>query len=138
MFKFQNKGISLIELLVSFIIIGILQVVGISYYCKVIERARSIEAVEALTVIRNLGKIIYQENGKIDNFDFMVAGFPVNCAGQFSHYFSYVALMKRNDILKIQAMRCANKTGKKTSALRPYFIILETNYKTGKDTWSYS
>ncbi|HHE37529.1 MAG TPA: prepilin-type N-terminal cleavage/methylation domain-containing protein [Candidatus Cloacimonetes bacterium] len=70
MFKtFQNqKGFSLIELLVVVVIIAILAAIAVPIYMSYVRKARSTEAQSAIAAIRSAYRVYYQTYGSTENY----------------------------------------------------------------------
>jgi prepilin-type N-terminal cleavage/methylation domain-containing protein len=67
--KAQNqKGFSLIELLVVVIIIAILAAIAVPIYMRYVEKARATEAQSAIAAIRSAYRVHYQTYGTTDNY----------------------------------------------------------------------
>lgn len=67
--KAQNqKGFSLIELLVVVIIISILAAIAVPIYMRYVEKARATEAQSAIAAIRSAYRVHYQTYGTTDNY----------------------------------------------------------------------
>jgi prepilin-type N-terminal cleavage/methylation domain-containing protein len=68
--KMQNqKGFSLIELLVVVVIIAILAAIAVPIYMNYVRSARSTEAQTALAAIRSTYRVQRQTYGSTDNYD---------------------------------------------------------------------
>jgi len=68
MFKNQ-KGFSLIELLVVVVIIAILAAIAVPIYMNYVRNARSTEAQSAIAAIRSTYRVHYQTYGSTDDYD---------------------------------------------------------------------
>ena len=66
----QQRGFTLIELMIVVIVVGVLAAVAIPMYQIVPERSRSTEAVSALGLIRKAMRIHYAEHGGYANANF--------------------------------------------------------------------
>jgi prepilin-type N-terminal cleavage/methylation domain-containing protein len=64
----NQKGFSLIELLVVVIIIAILAAIAVPIYMKYVQRARSSEAQSAISSIRQAYRAYHNQYGNTDNF----------------------------------------------------------------------
>ncbi len=67
----DDKGFTLIELMIVVIIIGILAAVAIPMYQVVPERSRATEAVAGLDSVRNALRVYYAEHGSYSNVSFV-------------------------------------------------------------------
>ena len=67
---FKNeRGFSLIELLVVVVIIAILAAIAVPIYMNYVRNARSTEAQAAIAAIRSTYRVHYQTYGTTDNYD---------------------------------------------------------------------
>ncbi|MBN1326315.1 MAG: prepilin-type N-terminal cleavage/methylation domain-containing protein [Candidatus Cloacimonetes bacterium] len=67
--KFKNqKGFSLIELLVVVVIIAILAAIAVPIYMSYVRKARATEAQTAIAAIRSAYRVHYQTYGTTDNY----------------------------------------------------------------------
>lgn len=72
--SFKNqKGFSLIELLVVVVIIAILAAIAVPIYMNYVRNARSTEAQSAIAAIRSTYRVHYQTYGTTDNYDIEAA-----------------------------------------------------------------
>ncbi|MCF7802389.1 MAG: prepilin-type N-terminal cleavage/methylation domain-containing protein [Candidatus Marinimicrobia bacterium] len=62
--KENQKGFSLVELMIVLVIIGILAAVGVPIYTSNVQKAKMSEADAALGTIRTALRVYYAENGK--------------------------------------------------------------------------
>ena len=71
MFKYlkDQKGFSLIELLVVVVIIAILAAIAVPIYMNYVRQARSTEAQSAIAAIRQTYRVHYQTYGTTDSYD---------------------------------------------------------------------
>ncbi|MCK4653426.1 MAG: prepilin-type N-terminal cleavage/methylation domain-containing protein [Candidatus Cloacimonetes bacterium] len=71
MFKYlkDQKGFSLIELLVVVVIIAILAAIAVPIYMNYVRQARSTEAQSAIAAIRQTYRVHYQTYGTTDAYD---------------------------------------------------------------------
>lgn len=67
-FKKNQKGFSLIELLVVVVIIAILAAIAVPIYMKYVKTARATEAQSAIAGIRSAYRVYYQTYGSTENF----------------------------------------------------------------------
>ena len=68
--KLQNqKGFSLIELLVVVVIIAILAAIAVPIYMKYVNQARSTEAQSAIAALRQTYRVHYQTYGSTTDYD---------------------------------------------------------------------
>lgn len=58
-----NKGFTLMETMVTIVIIGILSSVAVPKFSFVIEKTRSAEGIQTLTALRGAQELYFQENG---------------------------------------------------------------------------
>jgi len=65
----NQKGFSLIELLVVVIIIAILAAIAVPIYMSYVQKARATEAQSAIAAIRSAYRVHYQTYGNTDDFD---------------------------------------------------------------------
>lgn len=65
----NQKGFSLIELLVVVVIIAILAAIAVPIYMNYVRNARSTEAQSALAAIRSTYRVHYQTFGSTENYD---------------------------------------------------------------------
>ena len=65
----NQKGFSLIELLVVVVIIAILAAIAVPIYMNYVRNARSTEAQSALAAIRSTYRVHYQTYGSTENYD---------------------------------------------------------------------
>jgi len=70
MLKFfrNNKGFTLVEILVVVIIVAILAAIAVPIYMRYVEKARSTEAQSALSAIRTAYRVQRQTYGSTDNY----------------------------------------------------------------------
>jgi type IV pilus assembly protein PilA len=64
----NQKGFSLIELLVVVIIIAILAAIAVPIYMSYVQKARATEAQSAIAAIRSAYRIYYQTYGNTDDY----------------------------------------------------------------------
>ena len=71
MLKFfrNNKGFTLVEILVVVIIVAILAAIAVPIYMRYVEKARSTEAQSALSAIRTAYRVHRQTYGSTDNYN---------------------------------------------------------------------
>ncbi len=65
----DQKGFSLIELLVVVVIIAILAAIAVPIYMNYVRQARSTEAQTAIAAIRSTFRIYYQTYGSTEDYD---------------------------------------------------------------------
>lgn len=65
----NQKGFSLIELLVVVVIIAILAAIAVPIYMNYVRKARSTEAQSAIAAIRSAYRVYYQTYGTTDDYD---------------------------------------------------------------------
>ncbi|MCF7793802.1 MAG: prepilin-type N-terminal cleavage/methylation domain-containing protein [Candidatus Cloacimonetes bacterium] len=65
----NQKGFSLIELLVVVVIIAILAAIAVPIYMNYVRKARSTEAQSAIAAIRSAYRVHYQTYGTTDDYD---------------------------------------------------------------------
>ncbi len=65
----NEKGFSLIELLVVVVIIAILAAIAVPIYMNYVRNARSTEAQTAIAALRSTYRVEYQTYGTTDNYD---------------------------------------------------------------------
>jgi type IV pilus assembly protein PilA len=70
MLKFfkNNKGFTLVEILVVVIIVAILAAIAVPIYMRYVEKARSTEAQSAISAIRTAYRVQRQTYGSTDNY----------------------------------------------------------------------
>ncbi|MDP3113531.1 MAG: prepilin-type N-terminal cleavage/methylation domain-containing protein [Candidatus Cloacimonadaceae bacterium] len=72
--KLKNqKGFTLIEILVVVIIVAILAALAVPRYLRYVEKSRSTEAQTAISTIRKTYDVYLQTNGSTDNFSVVLA-----------------------------------------------------------------
>jgi prepilin-type N-terminal cleavage/methylation domain-containing protein len=81
MFAKNQRGFTLIELMICITIIGVLATVAIPMFQTVPERSKSTEAVTALSLIRTSMRIYYVEHGTFANGTFFTDGAQVTSGG---------------------------------------------------------
>ena len=64
----NNKGFTLVEILVVVIIVAILAAIAVPIYMRYVERARSTEAQTAINAIRTAYRVHRQTYGSTDNY----------------------------------------------------------------------
>ncbi len=67
-FKKNQKGFSLIELLVVVVIIAILAAIAVPIYMSYVKKARATEAQSAIAAIRSAYRVYYQTFGSTENY----------------------------------------------------------------------
>ncbi len=65
----NQKGFSLIELLVVVVIIAILAAIAVPIYMNYVRNARSTEAQSAIAAIRSAFRVYYQTYGNTENYN---------------------------------------------------------------------
>ncbi len=65
----NEKGFTLIEILVVVIIVALLAAISVPYYMRYVEKARATEAQSALRTISNSYNIYAQEHGSTRDYD---------------------------------------------------------------------
>jgi prepilin-type N-terminal cleavage/methylation domain-containing protein len=141
----RKKGFTLLELVITIIIVAILATLGFTQYGAVIERSRSAEARAILGSIRTFAaahRMQYRSLAGPPPFDNTQAGIgpaldqiPSTCTDRVSHYFSY-AVSVADPVITITATRCTGDTGKPPGRPGgPFTLTLTTNLVTGADTW---
>ena len=83
MLRRNQRGFTLVELMIVVIIVGILAAVAIPMYQGATERAKASEAVAALGTIRGAMRVYYAEHGTYVNANF-VDGNQVTAGGVLS------------------------------------------------------
>jgi type IV pilus assembly protein PilE len=64
----NQKGFTLVEILVVVIIVAILAAIAVPLYMRYVEKARSSEAQTALSTIRKTYEIYFQQNATLEGF----------------------------------------------------------------------
>ncbi|MBN2565314.1 MAG: prepilin-type N-terminal cleavage/methylation domain-containing protein [Candidatus Eisenbacteria bacterium] len=77
----DNRGFTLVELMIAVTVIGILATVAIPMFQVVPERSKSTEAVTALGLIRSAMRIYYVEHGSYANAALFTDGAQVTNGG---------------------------------------------------------
>jgi prepilin-type N-terminal cleavage/methylation domain-containing protein len=81
MFGRNQRGFTLVELMIVVTIVGVLATVAIPMYQEVPERSKSTEAVTALGLIRSAMRIYYVEHGTFANAAIFTNGAQVTSGG---------------------------------------------------------
>lgn len=81
MFGRNQRGFTLIELMIVVTIIGVLATVAIPMYQVVPERSKSTEAVTALGLVRSAMRVYYAEHGTFVNGGLFTDGAQVTSGG---------------------------------------------------------
>ena len=91
----KNKGFTLIEIMVSIIIVAILAAIGLVNYMGQLEKSRSAEAQANLGMLKTLARSYYQETGNypvlsdlMDATNILPSAGSVNCTNA-NYYFDY-------------------------------------------------
>lgn len=141
----NEKGFTLLELIVVGVIVGILATVGIQQYSRAIEQSRGAEAKQILGQVRTTAAGFYLTNANSltgfsnDNAGIGVQVDRIPSVCRATHYFSYGTGGVTATGVTITATRCTGDNGKPPGAVAQataITLILTTDLSTGVDTWS--
>lgn len=138
----KKRGLTLLELIIVIIIIGILATLGFTQYTRLIEKARGAEARSILGDLRKKAAAYRLEHGTIAgitgaDLDITASAGDIPSVCAPSHYFSYAIATAADPTITVSAARCA-AGGKMPNANAPtggQTLTLTTNLNTGVDTW---
>ena len=126
---FSKKGFTMIELLVTVLLIGILAAMALPQYVKVVEKQKGTEAVNLLAVIGKAQERYFAVNEKYasdfsdldsDLIDFSTKT-PAKGSSYNTKYFVFLLDGTDDNVSKVKATRRGNES-----------YILERNYTTGE------
>ena len=108
----MKRGFTLIELLVVVLIIGILSSVALPQYTNAVEKARTAEAVQNISMLEKQLDLYLLENGyPNDSMEYKDMSFPVDLAGGtlegnyfYTKFFSYYTLVSSRH-MEIEVVR---------------------------------
>ncbi len=100
------KGFTLLEIMISVVIIGILASIAFPRYIKVVERGRTAEARNALGLIRSAeASYGFEYNGYTADINVLQLGLPTSCSP--SYYYSY-GITGGGGTFTASAVRCTS------------------------------
>ena len=117
--KSSMRALTLIELIIVIIIVGVLAALGINQYGKMVEKARG---AEARMILGQMRALVYQyrlENGSVTSIAYpdvnigtasdQIPSYSASCRS--THYFAY-AMGVTNPQVRLWAMRCTSGGGR--------------------------
>lgn len=149
-FRYLNS-LTLMELTIVLIIVGILSMIGYGQYIKFTERARGVEARQMLRRLRDVAEEMYMINHKLPSlmtdpanyYDAFGIGpgddqLPILGECRPNYYFCYIVQTPADiGVAIFYAIRCT-EGGKPPQS--PYgqnkYLMLNTDFRTGKDIWT--
>lgn len=143
-----KAGFTLMELIITILLIASLSAIGAARYKRVVERSRAREAMAILDQIRSAEEGYRNEFGTYvgtnilnpaaaENQASMLAEtvIPRDCV-QVTHYFSYAITLANEDNLGVTATRCTGATGKRPGAVTGYTVVTDhTGLVTVSNPW---
>jgi type IV pilus assembly protein PilE len=138
----MKRGFTLLEILITIIIVGVLATLGLTQYNKVVERARGSEARQILGQLRGMCAAFWMETNDVSvcavadggtNGNMSVSttdGIPSSCRA--SHYFKYLVTKTDVNNAVFNATRCkgSGKTPDYTGSDAPW-AALNVNFTSG-------
>ncbi len=130
----NNKAFTLLELIIVIVIIGVLATIGFTQYSLVVEKARTVEAVARIGLMRKLATEYYLKNGAMDSIQKGDVGADDICTS--TSFFDYYLGVGTSTMVSLRASRCTTGSGGKTpNASRGYFFYVEYYPNTGQCDW---
>lgn len=122
----EQKGFTLLELLVVIMIVGILSGLGFSQFTKFVEKSRVAEAKMILGNIRVSQRAYFLDNfGYSSDMDMVGGNAPTSCAS--THYFSYSISSATAADFTAQATRCTDSNGKFPAGGEAYTVTVNAS-----------
>jgi len=132
-FFINRKAFTLLEVIITVIIIGVLAVLAFTQYSYLVEKARTAEAIQAISALRPLAiKYYLDHNNSVTGLTNAGLGVDNTCtAGSFYKY-SVDAI--NTTTVYLNATRCTSD-GKAPNASREYQYYLITILSSDQNTW---
>ncbi|MGE5279650.1 MAG: type IV pilin protein [Deltaproteobacteria bacterium] len=119
----KRCGFTLIEMLITVVVLGILATIALPRYVRIVERSRSAEARNALGVIRDAELAYFMENNV---FTASVADLnvPLPTACNATYYFAYSIVTAATDFTASAARCTAGQGGREPAGAFTYTLTL--------------
>ncbi|MFA5090622.1 MAG: type II secretion system protein [Candidatus Omnitrophota bacterium] len=134
----MKQAFTLLELIITIVIIGALATLGFTQYSTTIERSRLAEAKANIALMRKLAYEYYFKYGSLDGMTNASVGvgscFPGPITCNTSNYYKYRTGTQTSTSVNMGGVRCTSG-GKTPNASRPYVYYITYYPGTDRIIW---
>ncbi|MFA5090473.1 MAG: type II secretion system protein [Candidatus Omnitrophota bacterium] len=128
----MKQAFTLLELIITIVIVGVLATLGFTQYTITVEKARTAEAIAQIGFMRKLAYEYYFKYGSLDGIQNSDVEVDYTC--RTTNFYSYLVYSPNPLWCNLAAYRCTGG-GKAPNASRGYIYYLQYYPGSGQETW---